>query len=414
MIGKQFRQLTQLVMSGLIWIALTAGPAMAHFDLGTHVRNIVLTQTAQTTEAYLRVPLPLLFGDILSGQAADPEGFLHNRGTAQTPQMVLSVAAIEAHRAAFAARLARSLDWRIGGAPVAARVRAYTLHPAPPLLKMTTPAAAQAGLALPGAVQDVPIAQGYIDMAVSLSGVAGRWPLTVRAGFATLELPEGVAVDNHIVDQRGSAPHSYARPGQLDRPLMLPRTAWGRAAEYVYQGGLHILEGIDHVFLVVAMALGSMHGLALLGNITAFTLGHAVTLVAGFLGYAPTAPWFIPAVEAAIAATIVIAAVSSFYRVRSSALIYTLIGLLHGFGFSFVLGNVLGRESPDLIPALAAFTVGIELGQLLIVGGVLALSFGLARVWPRGERILRGGTLASLALIACWMMIERVPAIFAG
>ncbi|WP_121629467.1 HupE/UreJ family protein [Tropicibacter alexandrii] len=390
-----------------------AGPLLAHFDPGTKVRQFVITTEETTTEIHIRTPLPLLFGDILTGAAPDEHGFLINRGTAETPVYALSTEAVAAHRAAFAARLADSLTWKIGTQDGSPRVRAYRILSELPLQALVSPAAARDSLRQPDATGEVPISDGYVDMTVSLGFAATDAPLVVQSGFPALDLPEDVAIDNHIIDHRVSPSRSLVRGGQLAQVLVLPTSQIGVALEYAYQGVLHILEGLDHVLLVVAMALGAVGGWGLVRNVTAFTLGHAVTLVAGFLGYVPTSGWFIPAIEAAIAATIIMAALASLRGTRSSALLYTGIGLLHGFGFSFVLGNVLGPDSPELVQALAAFTVGIEIGQLMIVVVVLAVFAGLAHISRNWTLRLKQAALIAMGSVAAFMLIERVPVIFA-
>lgn len=407
-----FRVLRILLCS--LGVIATCWPAFAHFNPGTKTRQFVATQTDSTTEIYVRTPIPLLFGDVLSGESWNEYGFLINLGTAEKPVLFLSPERVEAERAAFAARLAQALEWRIGGKPVSARVRSYRLLPVLPETPLTSVAAGKVSLSEPSFTGNISIGSGYVDMLISVDAVPSLLPLTVRAGLPPVPLSAGVQIDNHVVDDRGDTRLIYTRPGQLERAMALPRGWMGRVAEYVYQGFLHILEGTDHVFLVVAMALGAMGGWGLFRSVTAFTLGHAVTLFAGFLGYAPQGAWFIPAIEAAIAATIIVAAVSSLTGGRANALLYAGVGLLHGFGFSFVLANVLGRDAPELISALASFTVGIEIGQMLIVAVVLGVVTALRLFSKRLERYARMGVLIVLGGAATVMMVERVPVIFAG
>lgn len=396
----------------LLLAVLIPCKATAHFNVGTQVRQFVISETDKATEIYIRTPIPLLFGDVLSSNPTGEEGFLVNRGTPEAPLLFLSTARIKAARAAFTQRLARTFIWNVRGNDVSGRVRSYRIIPVRPEIPMVSVAAGKKSLSRPSAQGEISIGSGQVDLLITLPTIVENAQLTLRSGLPPVPLAEGIFIDNHFTELRGPERLSYTRPGQLERPIALPRSRLGVMLEYVHQGFLHILEGIDHVFLVIAMALGAAGVMALVRAVSAFTLGHAITLAAGFLGYAPQGSWFIPTVEAAIAATIVVAVVSSYRRIPASSVIYALIGLLHGFGFSFVLGSLLGRNSPDLIPALAAFTAGIEIGQLAIVAAVL-LALTLAyRLSPKVEKTLRLGTLATLGGMAIVMTLQRIPAIF--
>ena len=80
-------------------------------------------------------------------------------------------------------------------------------------------------------------------------------------------------------------------------------------------------------------------------------------------------------------------------------------GLVHGFGFSYVLRDEVGLPSEALVPALAAFNVGVEVGQI----GIVLILYPLRR-WvhekPFERHVIRG--LAGLCLlVATWWFIER-------
>jgi len=161
------------------------------------------------------------------------------------------------------------------------------------------------------------------------------------------------------------------------------------------------------VFLVVCLALGIGARTRLVWIVTAFTLGHSVTLIATFLGATPQWPWFIPAVETAIAATVLYAAAAAYFRRMDSVAVIAGVGLLHGLGFSFVLGDILGRDAPNLVPALAAFNVGIEIGQLAIIAVTLATVAMLTRLSRAATPVLRDAALAGIAAMSAWWVIER-------
>lgn len=85
------------------------------------------------------------------------------------------------------------------------------------------------------------------------------------------------------------------------------------------------------------------------------------------------------------------------------------LGLLHGFGFAFMLAPMLG-DGGLLLP-LAGFNVGVELGQLLIVLPLVGALLLIDRVTPMGGRAFRYATAAAAIFIALVWSYERTDAI---
>lgn len=156
------------------------------------------------------------------------------------------------------------------------------------------------------------------------------------------------------------------------------------AKTYTVLGIEHILVGLDHLLFVLCLMLVAGIGRKLLITITGFTLAHSATLALSTLGIL-TIPR--PPVEAVIALSIVFLA-SEIVRGDRSSLTYRYpvsvsmsFGLLHGFGFAAVLGEI--GLPPDEIPiSLLFFNVGVEIGQLLFIAALLALA-GIAIVISR-------------------------------
>jgi HupE / UreJ protein len=140
---------------------------------------------------------------------------------------------------------------------------------------------------------------------------------------------------------------------------------------YVLLGVEHIAIGYDHIAFLVAVILWGRRLWPLVGVVTAFTLAHSVTLSLAVLGLvAPPARL----VEALIALSIVYVAAENFF-VRSLRRRWILtfgFGLVHGFGFAGVLREY-GIPQDALGWALAAFNVGVELGQIAVVATALAV-----------------------------------------
>jgi hypothetical protein len=180
-------------------------------------------------------------------------------------------------------------------------------------------------------------------------------------------------------------------------------------------GAEHILGGADHLlFLLVVLAAGGgvRH---LLAALTCFTLGHAVTLALS-VGAGLSAPAAL--VEPAIAVTIVGMAALDW---RASALgrplprgvrlaLVFACALIHGLGLSTAL-TALGVDRGQLLPLVAGFNLGVELGQVAVCAAALATVAVLLRA--RGSGALEGATrlarFASMAAGAAWF-VQRVLA----
>jgi len=156
--------------------------------------------------------------------------------------------------------------------------------------------------------------------------------------------------------------------------------------DYARLGIEHIATGIDHLLFVFGLLLLTGGTRQLLATITAFTLGHSVTLALAALQIVtvPQAP-----VEVVIAVTIYILAVElardvgpkdTMLRRRPWAMAFS-FGLLHGLGFAGALREA-GLPANDVPLALLSFNVGIEIGQLAFVATVLTL-FALAGSFVR-------------------------------
>jgi hypothetical protein len=143
-----------------------------------------------------------------------------------------------------------------------------------------------------------------------------------------------------------------------------------------------------------------------------------VTLTIGFFGIVPSGAWFIPAVEAGIALSIIYAAAIAVLprseRNSSERILFAVtcgIGLLHGLGFSFVLQKILQINSPDIWQSLLAFNVGVEIGQLLIILLSWPLFRLISRISSRTWHIGRWAIAAGCTGIAVFWTGERVLSI---
>jgi hydrogenase/urease accessory protein HupE len=187
---------------------------------------------------------------------------------------------------------------------------------------------------------------------------------------------------------------------------------------YTILGIEHILSGIDHLLFVFALVLLVQGTRRLLATITAFTVAHSLTLAGATLGWVQVPG---PPVEASIALSIVFVAVEIVHARQGR---YSLtrhypwvvafaFGLLHGFGFAGALAQV-GLPQSSIPVALLFFNVGVEIGQLLFVGAVLAV---IAMSWRVGQRLRlpqpawlwRVAPYAIGALASFWL-VDRIAA----
>ena len=182
---------------------------------------------------------------------------------------------------------------------------------------------------------------------------------------------------------------------------------------YFHLGMSHIadLGAYDHILFIVALC--AMYRLKdwrqLLYLVTAFTLGHSITLALATLGILPFRP---EVVEFLIPLSILLTALYNVSlgnrgegaKAQSLRMKYSLaagFGLIHGMGFSNYLRSLLG-EAENIVQPLLAFNLGLELGQLLIVAILLAFSEGIIRAskWsPAQWNFFTSGAAAGIALI---------------
>ncbi|MCA9233492.1 MAG: HupE/UreJ family protein, partial [Planctomycetales bacterium] len=144
--------------------------------------------------------------------------------------------------------------------------------------------------------------------------------------------------------------------------------------EAALTGAKHIYRGLDHLAMIVLIAIAAFSWRQALIWASAFTLGHMMTLVAGLYGVAPASVWFVPMVELAIALSIVAAGVVVFLR-QGHALSWVgllFVGLIHGYGFAASASEALFAGQIDPMN-LAAFALGLELCQFAVYALVLPL-----------------------------------------
>lgn len=152
---------------------------------------------------------------------------------------------------------------------------------------------------------------------------------------------------------------------------------------YFKLGLQHILDlnGFDHILFVIALCAIYLirDWKKILILVTAFTIGHSITLALATLGWVRISSDLI---EFLIPVTIAFTAFFNILHPKPSNgkgiqlnyLFALFFGLIHGLGFSNYLRSLLGRET-SLFEPLLAFNLGLEVGQLVIVGVFLLIAF---------------------------------------
>jgi hypothetical protein len=207
----------------------------------------------------------------------------------------------------------------------------------------------------------------------------------------------------------------------VDRAL---GSSWQGFAGMFRMGARHILEGTDHLLFLFVLLLpaplvvGGLRRCAprsvvgtvaeIVKIVSAFTLGHSLTLLLGATGLAvlPSQP-----VEVLVAVSIIVSAVCAVLpssRV-SAAWIAGGFGLVHGLAFADALGG-FGFNGSTLLLALTGFNLGIEITQLALVACALPVLLLLARTrfyhWVRTT-----GACAASVMAALWIVDRVMPSV---
>ncbi len=181
-------------------------------------------------------------------------------------------------------------------------------------------------------------------------------------------------------------------------------TAW----RYLTLGFTHIMpNGVDHMLFVLGIYLLNSRPRSVLLQVSAFTLAHSITLGLSMYGLIDVSPAI---VEPLIALSIAYVAIENIFlsELRSwrVALVFA-FGLLHGMGFAGALKE-LGLPRSEFLTALVTFNVGVEAGQLAVIGAAFLLVGWHCsnRVWYRTRVAIPASVL--IACTAVYWTIERL------
>jgi uncharacterized membrane protein len=236
--------------------------------------------------------------------------------------------------------------------------------------------------------------QGLLDVAFEYPISSDRSDFSIKPGLTRLGIRVNVALR---FLQPGGPERVFDVHGDTGVVRLDPR--WYQAFWlFVKDGFFHILDGSDHLLFLLCLVIPFRQLRALVVVVTSFTIAHSVTLIASAFGMAPDGLWFPPLIETLIAVSIVYMAFENIVGAKLGRrwMVTFGFGLVHGFGFSFVLSERLQFAGSHLLASLLAFNVGVELGQLLVL--LIAIpALGLLFRFVVAERM---GTILLSALVA--------------
>jgi hypothetical protein len=220
------------------------------------------------------------------------------------------------------------------------------------------------GAPLPASTQ-LPRDQALLDVLLDYPAIGLEASYAVHPAFSRL----GINVTTTLRFVGPSGIRAFQVHGDPGVVRLDPR--WHQAVwHFVKLGFAHILDGVDHLLFLACLVIPLRRLRPLVFVVTAFTAAHSITLIASAMDLAPDALWFPPLVETLIAASIVYMAIENVVATpsmsRRCALAFG-FGLVHGFGFSFVLKETLQFAGAHLLTSLLSFNVGVELGQLVAI-----------------------------------------------
>ncbi|ABF86438.1 putative membrane protein [Myxococcus xanthus DK 1622] len=258
-------------------------------------------------------------------------------------------------------------------------------------------------------------AYAVVDFDARCTGSAARLDVDYTLLFDHDPLHRG------IVRVGAREPLIFSVSQHFARVHLRDESPWRTAERMTVEGALHVVTRPDHLLFLFALLLPSVlrrdvdgrwvavsgFGTALwdvVKVVSAFTVAHALTLVAATLGWASLPPRF---VSIAFALGILVAALDNVRPLGWGTrwTVAFVLGLLHGFGFASVLAG-MGLSAGSLALALLGFNLGVELGQVAFVAALLPLAFVLRKAPLYRRAVVVGGSVA-IALLACLWLAER-------
>ncbi|MFC5648811.1 DUF6702 family protein [Paenibacillus solisilvae] len=247
----------------------------------------------------------------------------------------------------------------------------------------------------------------------------GRYYADLSLSYPNASNAKGIEIayeiffdDNDSMHRNITAYEWEGKEGQFvfnssDREMELGKTWFiGQAWRFIQLGFHHIMIGFDHILFVAALVLTSRNFRSVLKVATIFTLAHSVTL-----GLTAFQVLTVPAeiIEPLIALSISYVAIEAFFLNDSKARPFVVFGfgLVHGIGFAGAL-EMTGTIKASSLLSLAAFNIGVELGQLLIISLLFPVLLYIRKYnWARPVQMT---AIASVFAFGIFWYVERMMA----
>ncbi len=258
---------------------------------------------------------------------------------------------------------------------------------------------------------DLPPLTSKVEVQVPLFieyGIQGICQLSLYSGGQLLQRRWMPADGKHVFHAHPDSLASYAAAAKAEPSGESVLGEEGLFLRFLHLGFTHILpHGLDHILFVLGLFLFSTRMRPLLIQVTAFTVAHSITLGLALLG-AISLPARI--VEPLIALSIAVVAVENiFLRNRLPPhrwLVVFLFGLVHGMGFAGVLSE-FGFPENRFWTTVLSFNLGVELGQLAVIGLAFAATFWAFKK-PWYEKRIVYPISGAIALVGLYWAVERL------
>jgi len=189
------------------------------------------------------------------------------------------------------------------------------------------------------------------------------------------------------------------------------RMATGNTLDIIWTGAEHMITGYDHMLFLLGVMFFLTRFIEIIKFVTAFTVGHIITLI--FATYAGiTANHYL--IDAVIALTVAYKGFENldgfrrWFGVQAPNLLFMVFvfGLIHGFGLAAQLQTLTLRDDPDLLGKILLFNVGVEVGQImaLMVMAVAIRAWQQVQAWPHISRVINSGLILAGFVLLAWQL----------
>lgn len=395
------------------------GKADAHLISGFNIRVVHFEHQADGMTGYFRISLPLLvakeLGQMRSDQSFErPAPYTYNRLESGRIFHYVDENAVRQNTLGLARLAADGHRLMVAGKVIQPRVLSVRVHPkgfVPPFNNLDQIRSAVSGPAFPSGVPETEVRHVLVDVALFYPEVKEETQFQFSSPLTPGIMGEP-DTNNMLLDHKGDGEVTYTIAGLLAAPITVNPSLSEAVKQFLSAGIMHILEGWDHLLFIVCLVIGDFKFRSIALRITGFSIGHSISLIAGFYGLTPTGTWFPPLIEVTIAFSILCAALLIFIEKHSIKLtlpLTTMVGLVHGFGFAFGLREMLADSSTNIIPSLLSFNIGVEVGQLLIALSCWCILYLTQRVRTDLFSLLRLSMAAASTVMSVFWLVQRLP-----